>query len=248
MKQQMNLTKQFATMVMVAWILSSSAQAANIIKNTTDVFTPSFRGESNTTYFGWDDFEDSEVPGVPLGSRIDDTTPDINTIGAPAGTRFKQDDALLYGHRSSSGNYYSGFGATDVAGDTFTAPTDGTEGVAGFTTVILQILAQVDNLPPLEFDDVAGVSPEVVSGLNANNAGQYFVKYELPGNAASYDVRLFTSAATSVAVDKFEIDTLYSPKGYAPDFAIVPEPATLAVAILGGAALLARRGCKTVTC
>jgi len=193
-----------------------------------------------------------ELRVVRGGERLDDDTPDINAAGAPSGARFKQDDNLTYGHISGTNQYYSGFDTTgipgtspSVAGDTFTVPTGGPGDGSGFTSILIQILAQPANAPELLWDSVDGVDPVVnVAGVNANGDGQYWVLYELTGSQPTYDVR-FSSEQFSVALTDFVIDTAWSETGFVEaDTVVAPEPTAAAVLATGGLGLLLRRRCR----
>ena len=229
-------------------LVASTHTAAATPLDLTDpgVVSPSFRGSSLTTYSGWDAFDASDTPAASgFGRMLDDATPDLGTY---AGTqaRIVQDANLTYGHRSGSDNYYSGFRPFDIAGDTITVPTDGAVGSDGFTTIVLQVYALGGGAPgtpgsgnaidDLTFDPIGGTQADVSYAVDAAGPGQgnghYLVSYELPGNQVTYDLR-FSSVGSSRAIDRIVVDTLYSQTaGAFDDVVLVPEPATLAPALL----------------
>ncbi len=140
---------------------------------------------------------------------------------------------------SVSNNIYTSTFAGEVLN--FGIPTNGTVGT-GFTTIIIQGRTAFGgwNVSPGTFADIAGVSPTLVFGNNAASQGQFWAKYELPGNAASYTTTLTMPDFTSIA--EITVDTYWSATGYASDYAVVPEPsiATLALLGLGALAVAAR--------
>jgi hypothetical protein len=133
---------------------------------------------------------------------------------------------------SSSNNVYTGPANVDL---TLTIPTVGTPGT-GFTTIIVQGngLGGFGGITDLfTFGDIEGVSPTYVRGVNADNQeAQFWAKWELPGNAASYSVNIAgsTFGAGVLSMSDMTVDSLWSPSGYAPDaVAAVPEPTSLAL-------------------
>ncbi|MEM6911108.1 MAG: PEP-CTERM sorting domain-containing protein [Verrucomicrobiota bacterium] len=210
--------------------LANSQAASFLINSSSDLFDPSFRGDSNTTWLGWDVF------GVPSEGETDppinNNTPDIGTDSGTFATSNGED------HLSSSGNYYSGFGSV---AETVTFGTSGTPG-SGFTTIILQGKTLFgDFATEFTFSDLGGATPTVVFGTNADSEGQFFAKYEITGNAAEYTVNLASFPGSFVSLDQFEVDTVWSATGFASDTAAVPEPSSIALVGLGGFLALVRR-------
>lgn len=206
---------------------------ANIITTASEPFTPSFRGAANTTYFGWEngtwDGNPPPNPGDPDPSP--DTlngTPSINAAGYTD---------LLVNNLSSdivsgSDNIYPG--GIDL---TLTIPTDGVVGT-GFTTIVIQgnglsgagfgVLLDTFN-----FGEINGVAPTYVVGGNSEFETQWWAKWELLGNEATYtvDIGETTDYAGVTSVTDMVVDTFWSPSDFAADTArVVPEPATLALA------------------
>lgn len=228
----------------LALLLLAAAGAANANEITlsfeTGVVAPSFRGEANTTYVGWDSFDDAGAGDM----IINDSTPDVGTDSGSFVTNNGED------HISGSLNYYSGFGAVD---ETITFDTPGSF-PSGFTTVIVQAQTLFGGFGSLlQFGDIAvgsnSYSPVLeVQGTNAAGRGQVFAKYELPEVEASESFILtgFTgapgNAASFTSIDLITIDVQYSPSGFAPDSAVaIPEPAAAAVSLVGLAVLAVRR-------
>lgn len=223
---------------------------------------PGWRGDSTAVHIGWDLLEPNGFPppiGISGGVLLDDTTPDLGDVGI-SGVRFQQ-VGNLFGHVSSTGNYYSGFGEGWGADDLITAPTDTAENVGGFTTVIFQITAQDLGLAPPVADD--GEAPSAASffertdimlngsaaseanfsrGVNSNGVGQWFAQWEIAGDLTDVEIA-FSNDFAHTALDFFEVDVLWSAGGgqlvQAPT--IVPEPASAGLLLIGGFIMLRRR-------
>jgi hypothetical protein len=217
----------------VSACLATSAQAAFDISTATGLSTPSFRGSSNTTYLGWDTFDDPNFAGFANDVVINDNTPDVGTYAGSA--------ALILGntandHISSGGNIYSGETALN---ETITAPTAGTPGT-GFTTLIVQGITAFGPFggpTPISFSSIKGVSPTVVVGDDAIGSAQFWVKYEIPGNAATYSFTM-TSVDVHESIGLLVADTAWSVSGYSSDIAVVPEPASIVLSLIGAIGLV----------
>jgi hypothetical protein len=192
---------------------------------------PSFRGAPATTWFGW---STGTFDGTPDNGVLDNPTPTLGTT--TAGVGLQQNDPLAV-TISGSNNIYSAGSNLDI---TITAPTAGTPD-SGFTTIIVQGRTAFGPFgTALNFAPVGGDVADVVVGTNAASAGQFFAKYEVPGNVASYAIQI--TGGSNNSINNLQVDTFWSASGYASDFAITPEPATLAVvASVGGTTLLRRR-------
>lgn len=214
------------TLVGVAAAHVASAQFA--INTATGLFDPAFRGQAHTTWFGW---SSGSFDGSSNNELIDNP---VTTIGTTtAGVSLTQSTAFDI---LSSGNniYTSTADATDLL---LAIPTSGAVG-SGHTTVIIQGKTAFGGFstPPL-FNDIAGVSATYAAGDNLAGAAQFWAKYEIAGNLASYDLAITLAAASFTSIAELEVDTLWSATGFAPDTAAVPEPSVLALVGLGSWAL-----------
>ncbi len=208
--------------------LPSVSFAATIdISNAFGTVAPTTRGGGNSSWVGWDTWDD----GGAGNSVINDSTPDIGSGPGIWATNNNED------HISGSFNFYSGSGSVN---ETISFGTDGVPG-SGFTTILLQGSTLFGDFgTTLGFGDIAGVSPTVVQGLNAIGAGQVFARYEIPGNAEEYSVNMVTGPFSFVSFGNFEVDTYWSETGFSPDTAVVPEPSS-GLLILSATGLLVLR-------
>lgn len=222
------------------------ARAQHVISSTTSLFAPSFRGNASTTYFGWTEGNWDANPGdeTLAGELINNPAPNINP-GALANVGLVQTtnvDIL-----SSSNNIFTN--NTANAGLTLTIPTAGSAG-SGFTTIVIQgkgLASGQGLLNHVLWGDINGVSASFVVGGNATSPSttQWWAKYEIPGNLATYNVNITGAPGASntfpISIAELRIDTAWSPSGYAPDTATVPEPASIGLIALGGMTWLRRR-------
>lgn len=224
--------------------------------------TPDWRGDATAVHIGWDVFERAIVGGdfgTFGGEILDDSTPDIGDT-LITGAALTQ-NGTAYGHISGSGNYYSGFRPGLAANDVITAPTDAAVNAGGFTTVVFQMTAQDLGIAPPEaeggeapsaavfFDrtditlnGVAATEGNFARGVNENGVGQWFAQWEIAGDPADVTIA-FSNTFEHTALDFFEVDVLWSAGGsqLAPTPTIVPEPASAALLMTGGVAMLRRR-------
>ena len=228
--------------------LSAGVVRAESINLATGPIAPSFRGAANTTYFGWSngtwDGNPPVNPGDPdFTPDVINGTPSINpgSLAAPLLAQNNAADIV-----SSSNNVYTGPANVNL---TLTIPTVGTVS-SGFTTIIVQGngLGGFGGATDLfTFGTIEGVEPTYVYGANGDNQeAQFWAKWELPGNAASYNVQVSgsTFGAGVLSISDMTVDSLWSPNGYAPDVvAAVPEPTSFALvgAALTSATALVRR-------
>jgi hypothetical protein len=209
--------------------VAGNASAVINIPAITGPASPSYRGATNTTWFGW---SSGTFDGSTDDGRLDNPAPTLGTTTAGVGLVQTDPAATIV---SSSNNIYSGFGFPLAF--SISAPTDGNVG-AGFTTIIVQGRAAFGAFgDAFSFGNVGGDAAELVVGINAAAAGQFFAKYEIPGNAASYLIPV--TGGSAVSINNLQVDTYWSSTGYAPDFAVTPEPSTLA-AIAGSVGLVGR--------
>lgn len=206
---------------------SAASGAPLEINSSAGLFAPSFRGGSDTTWFGW---ASGTFDGAPNDELIDSPAPNLGTT--TAGVGLSQLDVNDY--LSGSNNIYSGGFSLNLA---LLVPTSGTPG-SGFTTIVVQGRTIFGGYPTgdygsdLTFGPVAGVNPTYVQGTNTAGQGQFFAKYEVPGNLASYTVNIPASAG-AFSIAELQVDTLWSTSSFAADTAVVPEPATLLLMAIG---------------
>ncbi len=226
-------------------LLMMSAARATLSTYQPDAWT---RGNSSATaYFGWDFLDNSGIPGGFGSVVLDDASPEVGaTLGfgvTGLNARLYQGTGMAggygsYGHRSSSGNYYSGFNATDFMDDTITATTRGTAG--GFTTVVLQLLASPGNsIPGLAFNISGGTFTleKMLYGVDGTGTGQYWVEWTAPGANLAVAIDL-NSATSSIGGDSFTVDTHWTAAAtpVVNSIPAVPEPGV--ASLLGGFGVL----------
>lgn len=224
--------------------VGSFASAQNVIKTASDTFTPSFRDATNqdlnnTTYFGW---SSGSFDGGTNNELMENPAPTLG-VGGLDGSLNQDGTADIL---SSVNDIYIGSnGRSDNLSLTIT--TNGVVGLDGFTTIIIQGLTILGgpegnilvNTPV--FGSINGVAPEIVMGTNSNSnpwQGQWWVKYQLTGNQAIYDLDIAVANVGGntlpLTISKLTVDTQYSTTGFAPDTAqAVPEPSTYALMALG---------------
>ena len=197
---------------------------------------------ADTSYFGWDVIESAGPPPGPFGSgRLDDSTPDLGAPTTATSPRIVQspESLAIYGHRSGTGNYYSGFPANAYADDTIsaTAPTPvGQSG--GFTTVVLQVIGQptstIDDLTfTIDTSSIAWTKQKDLYAVNDTGAGVYWQEWSAPGDNLPFAIHM-ESASSSRGIDAFRVDTFLSATGAAVNaITAIPEPSTLALGLLG---------------
>lgn len=238
---------------LAAALTTYSASAAFVIAESSTVFEPSFRGEANTTYFGWSAGTwDGDVDALPPTPNVDlliNGAPSINPAGLVGASMTKGGSNDIV---SGTNNLYSSVAGINNAQLQLNIPTNGTVGSGGFTTIIIQGLGLAGSSFPggtrgldgFGFGAINGIQPAYVIATNADVEGQWFAKWEIPGNAASYTVNIIGKAngpeVGVLSVTELHIDTLFSNSGFSGDMA-VPEPSTLLLSALAGLGLIARR-------
>lgn len=211
------------------------------ILEQTNLIQPYFRGETNTSYFGWDDSEFYGFPVPSVNQRIlNNTPPSEGTSGILNNVQFYQNDRysnnpVIIG--SSGGNIYTGFGANGKqAYATLIAPTF-TSLTNGFTTLIIQgrtvpaggyapIEMLVANFPRFTID---GISPYFVIGANASQEAQWWAQFNIPTVKSNYNILVDFKGGTNtypISVAQMHVDTYVSSTGYANLTTVVPEPST----------------------
>lgn len=246
-----------------AGLLVSMAAASASAGYTSSLHTvPGWRGDSTAVHIGWDLLEPGGFPppiGISGGVLLDDTTPDLGDTGI-SGARLQQ-VGNLFGHVSSTGNYYSGFGEGWGANDVITAPTDTADHGSGFTTVIFQMTEQdLGGAPPVAGEEdptanagsfdrtditlngVAALEANFSRGVNTNGVSQWFAQWEIAGDPTDVQIA-FTNDLAHTALDFFEVDVIWSAGGgqLVQSPTIVPEPASAGLLLIGGLVMLRRR-------
>ncbi len=240
--------------VLLGLLLCSNGQA--IIYDLTQqsgLVSPAFRGQANTTFFGWNEGQFFGQPVPPSTSRIlNNPTTSIGNVGLGEGVELYQNDRfsspfVMIG--SSVGNIYTGSGPVGKQGfATMVAPTAPGSLDSGFTTIVIQgrtttaggfstLESLISNYPI--FSSINGVDPTFVISGNAANQGQWWAQYSIPGSATSYTIGLtFPGGPTTtpISIAGMSVDTYWSASAYA-DVSAVPEPSTLAMCLTGGALL-----------
>lgn len=227
-----------------AFFLGAAATASAttfFLDQQSDVVAPTGRGGANTTYFGWELFG-NDGDGVP-GGVVDDATPDI---GAAAGVRIittNGQDHTPFSGPTAAANIYT---FTGTLGEDVTIVTDGVAGT-GFTTIFVQGITAPQGNPTYfsgtpTFSSINGVSPTYVSGLNQNGIEQYVLKYELPGNQASYTFSM-AGSDQHYSLERLVVDTYWSASGYQSDVAVAaaPEPGRVLLVGAGLFGMMLRR-------
>ena len=207
---------------------------------------------ADRSYFGWDVIESAGPPPGPFGSgRLDDSTPELGAPTTATTPRIVQSPSSLaiFGHRSGTGNYYSGFPDNAFADDTISAVAPTPVGQSGgFTTVVLQVIGQPTNdVPDLSFTMDTSSTPwtkqKNLYAKNAGGAGMYWEEWTAPGDNLPFSIHM-QSATSSRGLDAFQIDTFWSATGPALNaITALPEPSSLALTAIGllGTRRLVRR-------
>lgn len=229
------------------------------ITQQNGLIAPAFRGDANTTFFGWNEGQFFGQPVPSSTNRIlNNPVTSAGNVGLANGVQFYQDDRssspfVMIG--SSTGNIYTGRGPIGKqAAATLVAPVlPGSVG-SGFTTIVIQgrtitaggfssLDLLLSNYPV--FSSINGVSPSFVIAGNASNQGQWWAQYSVPGSATDYTIGLtFAGGSTTVPISiaGMSVDTYWSPTSYA-NVSAVPEPTTTAIFLLGTAVFALSRFC-----
>jgi hypothetical protein len=222
-KTAINMKKTLCLTLLSA-LAVNVASAQFVINNSPGLFDPSFRGQPNTTWFGWGP---GSFEGSTQNELIDNPAPSIGTTSLGISLTQNPANDIL----ASSDNIYTGAAlATDLL---LQLPTSGSVG-SGFTTIIVQGRTAFGGYDtPPGFQPILGINPIFEVGPNANGSGQFWAKYELPGNSTVYDLTIRLDSASFISIAELEFDTYWSPTGFSTDFAVVPEPSALALLGMG---------------
>lgn len=209
---------------------------------------------ADSAWFGWDVLDGSGV-FLSHGQVLDDTTPDLGTA-TPSSRLYQGTDGVAdpspttYGHRSGSGNYYTGHpsgpGSNNAVDDTITgvAPSSGT---GGHTTILLQAIGQPQSSAAgIEWTAPGWTKTSDLYGQEANGTGVYWQEWTAPGNDLPFSVNLDgPEGSSSYALDAFQVDTFWT-DGAEPIISSrtmigIPEPSSLVLTVLGLFALAGLR-------
>jgi hypothetical protein len=255
------------SMLVLFWVWSPALYSASVISEATGLFQTSVRGDSHQAWFGWSSgtFFGSPVP-LSASRILNNPAPTLGSIGLAQGVGFYQNDRYstpftLIG--ASSGNIYTGnnYGQGKQAFGTLLVPTLGTP-ESGFTTLILQgktltadgvystpqTLAQ--NYPLFTLNGVTPAAYDFVIGPNAANQAQWWAKFQIAGNAPTYQIDIFFpggAGTTPISITEMTVDSYWSSTQYAPDTAVVPEPRVAWLLAVGLVAwMISRRNPKAI--
>lgn len=248
-----------ALFLLATALLGRSGAAVYDITASAGLFEPLFRGQSNTTWFGWDEgrFFGSSVPAQ--GSRILNNPATSNGTLGLTGVQFYQDDRnsptfVMIG--SGAGNIYTGSGPIGKqAAATLVAPM-AAGGADGFTTIVIQgrttaaggmasIQMLLGNAPA--FSDINGTAAQFTIAANTSNQGQWWAQYNLPGYSANHTIGMTFNGGSGtlpISIAQMTVDTFWSPTGYA-NVSAIPEPGTWVLAALGTLAFAGMRVFRT---
>lgn len=235
-----------AVLLAAAGGLSASA-ATFILDQQTNVVAPSTRGGANTTYFGWENFNDAGNRAVP----IDDSTPDIGDtaiLGVNVKTLNNEDHVLDSGNIYVSGVDHTLYEQVTVATN-IPPGTPVTGNGSGTTTVIAQFLTAFGPFPgTVSVSSIHGVLPTVIRGTNATGAEQVFAKWVIPGNAPSYVFTINGPAGVlNYSITRIVIDTHWDAAVPQPDLAIAASPPTFKIDQVTGIITPTTRGNASTT-
>ncbi|MDB6139343.1 MAG: putative Ig protein [Verrucomicrobiaceae bacterium] len=190
---------------------------ASIMDRTAGLVVPSSRGDANTTWFGWETF--SDVNGAYTGV-VNDSAPDIGTT--TSGANFQTTNSQVHHIGGGSNIYVRSHDVneppyTPQLAEQVTIPTSGTPGVAGFTTIILQIESASGGPSTSAFAGpitvkLEGADPtSVVQSVNTSLVGDLWAKWVIPGNKASYIATITgVLGQEHYSFDHVIVDTLFS--------------------------------------
>jgi hypothetical protein len=245
----------FAISVLSGFTVAGVQAEIYNLSTASALFAPAFRGDSNTTWFGWDEgrFFGQTVPAS--SSRILNNPATSNGTSELSGVELYQNDRnnspfVMIG--STSGNIYTGSGPVGKqASATLVAPM-APGGAEGFTTIVIQgrttaaggpsnIQTLLGNYPV--FSDINGTAAQFTIAANSVNQAQWWAQYDLPGYSATRTIGMTFNGGTGtfpISIAQMTVDTFWSPTGYA-NVQAIPEPQTWILAGLGALAVVCTR-------
>jgi hypothetical protein len=235
----MKMTMWFSAAIATLLVSSVTAGAAFLVPGgASPVFANWSRSDANSTYAEWNDFSSSylgaNAPDVSDGSAL--TTPSLGYAIVQGGSP----SAFL----ASGGNIYNPGGAS-----AFQLTLPGLNKGVGFTRVVAQVKTLATPLSDASIlltPAGGGPTPPVYSTLTATGSGfsgvyEYLLAWDLPGNAAAYQID-FAASAAHLSLDAVAVDSFTSTDSFGAFPQPAPEPASLLLLALGALALTTRRG------
>jgi len=236
-----------AVVILNTALSDSSKATVYDITTSAGLFEPLFRGEANTTWFGWNEGQFFGQPVPASSSRILNNPVTSNGTFGLTGVQFYQNDRnsspfVMIG--SSAGNIYTGSGPIGKqAAATLVAPV-AAGGADGFTTIVIQgrttaaggpasILTLLGNAPV--FSDINGTAAQFTIAANKSNQGQWWAQYNLPGYSANQTIGMTFNGGNGtfpISIAQMTVDTFWSPTGYA-NVSAIPEPGVFGLALCG---------------
>jgi hypothetical protein len=202
---------------------------------------------SPNTYLHWDTFTPQAV--APGENPFVDLTPDLADFNANGQARLTENTGT--GFQVGSGNLYTNAAAADY---TVTIPEADVFQFPHNTTVMVQLKTlgtelnydsvKINGLAPV---DTAELSRQALGGFGGALVESWFLFHVAyadfaDGQPGADDLTLtFKAAGSSMSLDQLRVDTAIQPLGFFAEPNPVPEPASLVLLGIGGAALLNRR-------
>lgn len=177
---------------------------------SNDAVAPTTRGDTNTTYFGWENFLTSGSP-----KSLNDPTPDIGTASGPELLTSVGDPSPL----SGTGELTRLYTFSAPVNFTVVAPTkDGTTEASGYTTVVAQIVAYSggfgNTITPASITTTSSgtIAPSlIVQGTNSLGQGHFWVKWVIPNKEPTYTLNFTAPANSHLSIDRIVVDTVWQP-------------------------------------
>ncbi len=240
------LTFLLATVVALSsqYAFAATYQPGDTVPGTVgDVFGWT-RGDANSTFNGWDFFENIVAPGYD-GSAFTDTTPDILGQSGAVGSFTVNAGVFPVG----SGNPYSPFNPLSFSSvvPSGTAGGNSTRIVAQFKTggselnysgILLSADAASAGAIMPSFTMETGRT--VTSGPRGGETVEYLALWDIDASQESYRLD-FGSTESSLSLQEFRVDSFTRSTPFVTPVA-VPEPSTwAAIAVIGVGAMIVRK-------